>query len=819
MNDAKQSYRFLFLIGILILVALILAATSNARVLSYSPVTDRTSQATLHHRGARHFALVEITRGASEVVLHDSNDDQPPRVVFSGGTDKVWWVALWEDAGDVPSILIARGPALQPYPSSVIFSGDGGVTWKTTVLPKSTSIDVNNDYADNGGPFTRGRNLPVRIGTREFPFVVYDTAGFIWRVDASGNATQWLPSAHRFKRVPLLGSDKSGATQLVQNDDGTYLLAGFDGRHLVIPGAPVDVATGWIAPDKTVYIESANKVWLYRNLGWEQIYAPSRSSDLVFAIPTFSYDGAWIVERSLRTTIFRHTSKSSLEIIATDARQPNIEAIHTAGDGKTLLLQTHRVLRDAAVTDPEFALWTVGTPYPPSERHQLFATETRTKGFLHLDVDGFAKGEPFVFDAGSDPSSNPSTITTMAAGGGADIIRTGSVLRSSTRQRLVVPRAGSVTGANGAQWSTDVVLYNPETFGQIVEARFVDARGSAAATFFLNGRELITLNVARDVAKRNGIGTFYLTPEKNINAVARTASGAYGYAMPAIEDHATARPRFPVTVPVLPTAAFRSVLSLDDVSASATAPAQAQVTTKTNYAVVRPDRGSVLVSAFAVDNKTNDAMWIPPSLDRGRFPLVTNDTTLYIYNPTGEPRHLRMQITRDGAEPVTTTTLLLAPFETRAFSDVDRTLFAGVRLLAGTAQLAFEGLPVVAHNKTYLVPALNELQVAAAGQSLELLGLFASSSFRTTLGVVGTPAGTARVELFDDKGLLLDTFLTDSTRRFQIDDLFRERHISESNRPILVRITPTSGTVSAYATMTHRTSGDAMYYGPYLAGE
>ncbi|HYR29855.1 MAG TPA: hypothetical protein VEU30_15400, partial [Thermoanaerobaculia bacterium] len=100
---------------------LLCAIAADARVLSYSPYTDRLAVRAYQSRTTRHFALVEA-RGASsfsgnyvqggQVVLYDTFGEQEPRVIYPAPlyTAQIHAVALFQDRHDrPPMILIAAG--------------------------------------------------------------------------------------------------------------------------------------------------------------------------------------------------------------------------------------------------------------------------------------------------------------------------------------------------------------------------------------------------------------------------------------------------------------------------------------------------------------------------------------------------------------------------------------------------------------------------------------------------------------------------------------------------------------------------------------
>ena len=96
------------------------AVPTFARVLSYSPYSNRTSLAGFHDRSSRHFVLIESVDDSNlwrqhQLVLYDSTGSQEPRVVYpaNGGTASIEAAALYEPkttAGPltVPMLLVSR---------------------------------------------------------------------------------------------------------------------------------------------------------------------------------------------------------------------------------------------------------------------------------------------------------------------------------------------------------------------------------------------------------------------------------------------------------------------------------------------------------------------------------------------------------------------------------------------------------------------------------------------------------------------------------------------------------------------------------------
>jgi len=142
--------------------ALLLAASAaSARVISYSPYTDRVAYPATQRRTNRFFALVEaqpqgfgniapfVTFSTGQLVLYDSKGQQEPRVIFPLDATSVSFstVAVREEAG-VSTLLIqtnADFKGLNPTRAWLwLFSTDSGTTWKTVRDRKSTRLNSSH---------------------------------------------------------------------------------------------------------------------------------------------------------------------------------------------------------------------------------------------------------------------------------------------------------------------------------------------------------------------------------------------------------------------------------------------------------------------------------------------------------------------------------------------------------------------------------------------------------------------------------------------------------------------------------------------------
>jgi hypothetical protein len=605
-----------------LLTAFCLTSILEARVVSYAPYTDRVSVPAFHKRTTKHFVLIESMAGAQpnilisppvmiaqpdqQLVLYDVAGAEEPRVIYpaGGGEAAIGWAAMRENAQGVPTILVYTAGDTKTNPSRAPFyalSTDGGATWKRVSMPESARTNNYLFYTDVGGPFTKGRYSPVRLGTAQFPFVVQtENNGGVFKIGADGSAVLLHPALSNVQNT-LLGSDAEGTKFLIRSSRGNAVVVDINGAARDI-GAIDDQAwyEGWIAPNDNVYLERARPDgrFLYRYIGTAATLiqgtpgvnepafnAPPQSSTnaVFFAVPTSDFNGAWMIQRGIGrpTTLLRFKPDTALQTMWNDVSGPEVEALHAGASGETLLVQVHRPRAQVQPLriDPALAVWRVGEP-APSAYDELFLNEGTTKGFLHVDVDRMNAGDPWVFDSGMVALAPQVIISPAPAGGGSDVIQEWGVVRGSLKQQLVLPGIGRTPGAYGSNWATDVILYNPDSAQQKVVLQFVAngsprqiAAGNTTVTVTLEPREirLVTDALRNLFGLDNGTGSLFLTPDRGINATSRTYTrgekGTYGFGMNAIDVYAAASPRFPVSFAgAFPGLNFRTNLIVTDTS-------------------------------------------------------------------------------------------------------------------------------------------------------------------------------------------------------------------------------------------------------------
>src|SRR6202022_1572640 len=120
---------------------------------------------------------------------------------------------------------------------------------------------------------------------------------------------------------------------------------------------------------------------------------------------------------------------------------------------------------------------------------------------------------------------------------------------------------------------------------------------------------------------------------------------------------------------------------------------------------------------------------------------------------------------------------------------------SGIRMTARTYNVDEKG-----GTYGYLMPALNNFQSGAPGDSLEILGGRGGEVFRTNIGLVeltGLPngqTGSVRVELINEKGSTIDSFTVSVpiAGGMQLNDIFRSRGLGDGPVAALIRVTPLS---------------------------
>jgi hypothetical protein len=640
-------------IGRLAAALLLLSAFAEARVISYSPYTDRVATPALQSRLNRHFVLAEQTQTGSpiglppvpgggfpngQVVLYDSRGEEEPRVIFpQDGSSATIVSAASREEGDVVSILLqtyanfnGTNPTFQPI---WLMSSDSGATWKKVAIPNTAAI-YQVAVPDVGGAFVRSRYSNVRIGTREFPFVVAElsTPQAIYVVGADAS-TKPIVIAGTMNSNALIGSDREGRRFLVRMNDRIVKVDVDGGQSTVTTMSATGSLEGWIAPNGETFIEHAQntgQVVLYLIIG-ATVYPIAASWDgsplaqptinpswVFFAVPTSDYSGAWIIKRGGgRPTqlLFWGYGPGDPAIPMLweqwrDVSAPEVEAIHPAQSGNKLLIQVHRPRQSVDnlfFKDPALAIWRTGEP-APRFYDELFLSETFTKAFVHLDVDAVENGATFVFDSGAAQQFVPVPVFSPppTSGGGSDVVQEWGVVRASLRQHLVLPGVGHVKGAFGSNWASDVTFYNSSDGRINVNLVFLPTTAPFSPfdpVLIHLALEPHQIRLVPDIVNSmfgwdNVTGVLYIDPDlgTSVNVTSRTynttSNGTYGFTMNGIDVFTAAGPRFPLTF----SGAFEGSNFRTNVMLTATSLSNARVS-----AVATGSNGSLATEAVSFD--------------------------------------------------------------------------------------------------------------------------------------------------------------------------------------------------------------------------
>lgn len=568
-----------------VLLVLVVAPVALARVLSYSPYTNRAAMPAYQLRSAPEFVLVE-QRGTqftasqwmdeAEVVVYDVQGAREPRVIFPAAGEPRETISF-AAYGRNGAVLIQTRSNFQGRNvdrQSITLLGDTtGTSWKRIPeLDQAWTYDYL--YQDLGGYYTRGLKGAVRpVSSGRYAFVLEVTTG-IWGIEPDGRAKRLVDAPPSADPAMMIGNDATSSRILLRRasriailDLETEVLTDLGPAGANLGWGP----QGWVAGHDRAYVlgeqMTGRFLSLYRKGSAPQVVGspyplagmpPSYRDPWSFvAAPTHDYAGAWMIQRDLGkpTTLLRHTEAEGVKTFWSDVTGPQVEALHPGAGGERLLIQVHRprVQPDRWFIDPALALWKIGDP-APRDYDELFVAETELKGFVHLDVDALAQGRPFVFDSGI--GNPPDSRTSPPISGGGDVVQEWGIVRSSLKQELVLPGIARLPGAFNSYWQSDVVIYNPADEDQPVVIRYAPLGGAAelaAKTITLAPREI---RVVRDALKEwfgveTGGGSLHIEPGAGVMATGRTytsvAAGTYGFSMAAVDAHTAAGARFPLS--------------------------------------------------------------------------------------------------------------------------------------------------------------------------------------------------------------------------------------------------------------------------------
>lgn len=257
--------------------------------------------------------------------------------------------------------------------------------------------------------------------------------------------------------------------------------------------------------------------------------------------------------------------------------------------------------------------------------------------------------------------------------------------------------------------------------------------------------------------------------------------------------------------------------------------------------------GNVLTGLIAIDDATNDPTWFGSDVPAGRLliPAIVHAhgangaeyrTDLFVYNPDPVLHILQLQAKLwDQPDSKRNISITLAPGESRHVSDALFTLFGWT----GVARLdIYSGFPnggVLVTSRAYVaredgstygmvLPPLRASQTATPGEVLEILGSSGGPSLRTNLALVQLSTyldgpASVRIQILGEAGSVLDSFDQEvpAGTGLQLNDLFRTRGLGDGPKAALIRVTPSSGVLAAYATTIDNGTNDPVYFAGNLA--
>ncbi|HYI12399.1 MAG TPA: hypothetical protein VEK57_25320 [Thermoanaerobaculia bacterium] len=781
-----------------LLVLFALAVPALARVVSYAPYTNRIARAGYHLRTTRWFPLLEgdwLVDPRQQLVLYDSSGAEEPRVIFPKNNEPASLVyAAWfeRETRETSFALVAVrvGGAI-----AVHLSRDGGNTWSP--VANLGGFEIFDEQIDRGGPWVHGMSGQVRIGNAEWPFVVQHDR-HVRAISATGGVKSLAET-----NANVVGQNRAGTKYLIELPGGIWLVDLNGGKNLVRANHNQAGVTGWVADDDSVYLQDARRLFLYRGPQATEIYQYSGTlwQDGFIAVPTHDFNGAWIMDRGTGkpSVLSHHTHAQGLREMWRDVAAPEVEALIAGNSGQTVLIQVHRdrsVALQQPFIDPALAVWRVGDP-APREYDELYLNEELNKGFVHVDPDTVAGGDPFVFDSGSfeeagAPEEGP---VSPPIGGGGDVIQEWGVVRASLKQRLVLPGVARLPGAFNSNWLTDVTIYNPLDTPQQVEVQYVplgeavQAESVRKITLTLNPFEIrfVPDSLQALFLIETGGGALHFLPATAINVVGRTYSskdgGTFGFGMQAIDAMNATGPNFPVTFAgAFPGDRFRTNILLTDTSGRGTeiglnaygvtgalgdpnrtisAPANGIIQLNglgstmglfgrdSAGLIIRPTRGTAIATVVAIDNRTNDPTYFPPDLTATiarAIPVIGHvdgahgahfRSDLYLFNPSRQTQTVLLDAKQWDSPTRVNRQFTLLPNEARVIPDALVTLFG----MTGLARLQYsspeEGDGVRVTSRTYT----REESGATYGSLIPPLNNFQIATTGDALEILGAGGG------------------------------------------------------------------------------
>lgn len=738
---------------VLLLVGLALAP-AEAHI-DTGPLTGRASFPAVQKRDeGRSFLIVEAAPGPEgisgwslrgQLVLFDARFQNDPRVVFpvDGSYARIAEAGYRETRGGAEQILVLSDASLDgDNPTKLwghLFSPDGGATWKRVPVPflAEPYPRVYGNAGTRGGPVQRVSSQGFRLGNDAVPFYIhvgrYLDRGAVYAVDASGNARLLYrsdePGLDWAGALAMNGTDATGRRLLLSFADRTSsrLFIVDEGQVQPVWTAPYGTrfGEGWVTPTGGVYVNIATGYWFLK----DGVRIERTEGAGVIAVPSQDFASAWVTFNDLgEYALVNHSEEhGALEYF----RSPRpITAIYAGRSGQ-LLLRSDRsasLYGDIYATERRkgFALWREGEPVP-EKFDEIVEVDFDQSGFVKLDVDGFGRGEPFVFDAGFEIAQQafPGECCSTSFAGSPPAW---GLVRGSARPSWVVPAVARAPGLEGTFWKSELVLTNPSREPDDVSVRFVPAVGEPVETTVAlpagaSRRFEDVLGELFDVNR--GSGALFVSSTEGVVVVESftttdaPAGGKRGTRIPAVSVLEGRSPRHVTTFSAaFPEEGSRTNLVIVDVSGrgsevryftrnalgrhllgsldvppggarqvnglSGTAAVSSTLGTALDVEVVR---GEAIVGVIGIDALSGDPTWYPPDVpawSSRQFPAFLSitgasgahwESDLFLGNPW--PKRVTFTLAA-GPAPERNETLLrltLEPFENRRVPDAMRTLF------------------------------------------------------------------------------------------------------------------------------------------------
>jgi hypothetical protein len=261
---------------------------------------------------------------------------------------------------------------------------------------------------------------------------------------------------------------------------------------------------------------------------------------------------------------------------------------------------------------------------------------------------------------------------------------------------------------------------------------------------------------------------------------------------------------------------------------------------------IETTHGTTIPLVVAIDNRTNDPLYVPPDLANETpriIPAIGHldgahgarfRTDLYLFNKetTGRTVVLEAIPWSASAGGPRSVSLSLRANEAQMIPDALMNLFG----LSGIARLRFNA-GVYVTSRTYsvdesgatygcLIPPLNAFQTASENERLEIV-LAAGEGFRTNLAIVRAAERAAliysqgRIEIFDEAGALLDrrSFQLFGEIGMQFNDILAPHDgLARRAARIVIEVFGPDP-IAAYATVIDNATNDTTYYAGQLGAK